>query len=464
MRVPVAASLAAGTAVLALAALGGAALWALAAGGLLLALTAAGCVALGRREGQPVFAVTVPGPEGLETLPVLSIIEQLPDPIVLLDSSGNVMLSNRAAHTVIQSAAPGRHISAAIRVPPLLDAVRKVLEGSETVAVDYSVMVPIERHLRAHVCPIRVAGTGSERRFALIIIHDMTSIRRLEQTRADFVASASHELRTPLASLSGFIETLRGPARNDETARERFLAIMEEQARRMGRLVNDLLSLSRIELNEHVPPSGTADLAEVIDDVVAALGPIARERGVALDVRGLESAKVTGERDDLVQVFQNLVDNALKYGAEGKRIAIELGQGEKAGPGMPKGPVYWVSVRDFGRGIAREHLPRLTERFYRVDVRQSRDAGGTGLGLAIVKHIVSRHGGWLQIDSRPGEGSTFTVHLPPAGMQGRADTAASDGGDNLPQFSVSRPAAPAEKGGEQPVSTVVGRGGSPRTD
>lgn len=454
--------LATAAAALSLAAFGTADVATLAPAGALLALALAlvWVAAAGVRAGR-FPAVTVHGPDGPETIPVLSIIEQLPDPIVLLDSSGSVLLSNRAAHGVIRAAVPGRHISTAIRVPPLLDAVGKVLEGGETIAVDYSVMVPIERHLRAHVCPIRLGGGDAERRFALIILHDMTAVRRLEQTRADFVASASHELRTPLASLTGFIETLRGPARDDEEARERFLTIMEEQARRMGRLVNDLLSLSRIELNEHVPPSGTADLAKVVRDVVDALAPIARERGVAIEVRGLDVCEVTGRHDDMVQVFQNLVDNALKYGSGGGRIVIELASTEAAGPGRPKGPVWAVSVRDFGPGIAREHIPRLTERFYRVDVRQSRDAGGTGLGLAIVKHIVSRHGGWLRIDSRPGEGSTFTVFLPPAAEPEAAGKPGPSRGDDLPQVRLSTPSAREKKGGS-PVAASGDPGTPPR--
>jgi two-component system phosphate regulon sensor histidine kinase PhoR len=226
--------------------------------------------------------------------------------------------------------------------------------------------------------------------------------------RADFVANASHELRTPLASLSGFVETLQGSARNDPTARDRFLGIMAEQARRMSRLIDDLLSLSRVELNEHLHPQQAVDLVPIVGHVCDTLSPLARERGVELVLsRGAERLAVLGERDELIRVFENLVENALKYGASGKRVEVTLVSESSGGRGEAV-----VTVRDFGPGIAAEHLPRLTERFYRVDVETSRAEGGTGLGLAIVKHILARHRGRLAIESEPGRGAAFTVRIP----------------------------------------------------
>jgi len=240
--------------------------------------------------------------------------------------------------------------------------------------------------------------------------HDLTPLRRVEEMRADFVANASHELRTPLAALSGFIETLQGSARDDAKARERFLAIMREQAHRMARLIDDLLSLSRIELNAHRRPDTLVDLVPIVRQVVDSLETLARDRGVAVNVEAANALTVLGDRDELVRIFENLVENALKYGAPGKRVDIKLGASMSA----ENEPEAQVSIRDYGPGIAPEHLPRLTERFYRVDVKESRAQGGTGLGLALVKHILNRHRGRLTIESAPGAGASFTIHLPTA--------------------------------------------------
>jgi two-component system phosphate regulon sensor histidine kinase PhoR len=227
--------------------------------------------------------------------------------------------------------------------------------------------------------------------------------------RADFVANVSHELRTPLAALTGFIDTLRGPARDDTAARERFLGIMQAQAWRMARLIDDLLSLSRIELRAHQRPETPVDLVPIVRQVADGLQLLAQERGVTIGVGAPHGGlTVLGDRDELIRLFENLAENGLKYGASGKRVDIELLR-VSAPDGRPQAQ---VSVRDYGPGIAAEHLPRLTERFYRVDVGESRAQGGTGLGLALVKHILNRHQGQLSIESRQGEGATFTIRLP----------------------------------------------------
>jgi two-component system, OmpR family, phosphate regulon sensor histidine kinase PhoR len=250
----------------------------------------------------------------------------------------------------------------------------------------------------------------------MLSLHDITELKRAEQMRADFIANASHELRTPLATLTGFIETLRGPARDDSEARERFLAIMSGQAARMARLVEDLLSLSRIEMNEHVPPQGRVALPPVLDHLAQTLELRAGERHMRLRIAlpsGLPD--VQGDRDELAQLFQNLFDNAIKYGRIGSEITVtgETVMRPSSNSELPGSAYVSVAVRDRGEGIAREHLPRLTERFYRVDTARSREMGGTGLGLAIVKHIASRHRGFIEIDSTQGVGSTFTVFLRP---------------------------------------------------
>ncbi len=235
--------------------------------------------------------------------------------------------------------------------------------------------------------------------------------------RADFVANASHELRTPLAALLGFIETLQGPAKDDGEARQRFLGIMHEQAGRMSRVVADLLTLSRIELSEHNRPIGRADLGAILKRVAEALEIQARNKRMRVLIdTGAELPPVNGQDDELSQIFQNLMDNAIKYGREGTDVEVKATAAAELPPSFPDraARAIAVSVRDRGDGIAREHLPRLTERFFRVDTARSRKLGGTGLGLAIVKHSIARHRGALIIDSALGEGSTFTVYLPVA--------------------------------------------------
>jgi len=384
----------------------------------------------------------------------VAIIERLPDPIILLDRSGRIVLHNRAATGIVGEAAARRHISTVMRVPEVLEAVAQVVAGEAAQVVEYTQPVPIERHYHAFIAPVIAAaepgrdgamsGSRDRQRNVLILLHDLTTIKRAEQMRADFVANASHELRTPLASMSGFVETLRGPARDDPEARDKFLAIMQEQAERMGRLINDLLSLSRIELNEHVRPAGHVDLGAIVNDTVDMLTPLAEREGVEIEVfveDGLP--RPLGDRDELVQVCQNLLANAIKYGSTGGRVEVTLRRDRPSAapnpandrmdderPSSLPGSIV-MSVRDWGPGIEREHIPRLTERFYRVDVEQSRRRGGTGLGLAIVKHIVSRHLGSLSIDSRIGQGSTFKVFLPvdPATRSLPAGTPATDATD-----------------------------------
>ena len=338
-----------------------------------------------------------------------TLIGQLPDPVIVLDRDGRVVAFNARASAIAPALRPGEAASLALRVPEIVDAIRRVQAGAAAQRVEFSERVPVDRWLAAHIAPVELPEASGPARLLLMTFHDLTPLRRVEQMRADFVANASHELRTPLASLSGFIDTLQGPARDDPPARERFLAIMQAQARRMARLIDDLLSLSRVELNAHVPPEDPVEVAAVVRQVADALQTLARERGVTIALAAsAEPLLVLGDRDELTRVFENLVENALKYGASGKRVEISVERGEAAGGA---GEAV-VRVRDHGPGIAAEHLPRLTERFYRIDVGQSRAEGGTGLGLALVKHVLNRHRGRLGIDSRLGEGATFTVRLP----------------------------------------------------
>ncbi len=343
-----------------------------------------------------------------------AVVLALPEPALLLTPEGDILIANERVALSVGPAKVGDPLSFLVRVPEVLEAVRSCARDGLPRRVEFGERIPLDRWLEAHIVPLRLLESRRSRGAeapapdtVLLTFRDLTQQRRVEQMRADFVANASHELRTPLASLSGFIETLMGPARNDPAARERFLGIMVAQARRMSRLIDDLLSLSRIELKAHVRPETAVDLGMIVAHVCETLSPLARERGVELNVeRPSDPVLVLGERDELIRLIENLVENALKYGASGKRVDVKVGC-----EGGHEPPAAVVSVRDYGPGISPEHLPRLTERFYRVDIAASREQGGTGLGLAIVKHIVARHRGRLSIDSQPEEGATFTFRL-----------------------------------------------------
>ncbi len=351
---------------------------------------------------------------GDASLPVLSplareVVERLPDPLMLIDTAGRVLFANRAMREVIGVGVERKHVSSLLRTPTVLEALARTSATGEAASVEFLFRVPVERHYQAYTTRI-----GSNPGVTTLLLHDLTSVKRAEQMRADFVANASHELRTPLAAVTGFIETLKGPAKDDSVAREKFLDIMRVEAERMRRLIEDLLSLTRIELNEHVPPSGEVSLETIVREATAALTLLAEADGIAISIDAADGLPpVAGERDELIQLFQNLIHNAIKYGRENGHVWIALRQASASGRRGADAMVT-ASVRDDGEGIAQEAIPRLTERFYRVDVKRSRERGGTGLGLAIVKHIVNRHNGRLQVESRLGEGSTFTISLPTA--------------------------------------------------
>ena len=332
------------------------------------------------------------------------MLNAMTDAAMMLDARGSIVTINAAAGALFQVKL-GHDVSH-LRVPLLLDAVHVALQSQVTQACELHVASPVERHLSGTATPLRASAPSDPA--LLIVLRDRTEIERLAQMRADFVANASHELRTPLASLKGFIETLQGAAKDDPEAREKFLGIMQEQADRMSRLIEDLLSLSRIEMREHLAPTAIADVRAIVDEIEKGMQPLAETNGRHLTVRRLEKPVcVMGDRDELAQVVQNLVHNAIKYGRPQGTVAVSVRR---------DGQRVLISVTDDGIGIAPQHLPRLTERFYRVSAKESRERGGTGLGLAIVKHIVNRHRGELRIESELGKGSTFTVVLPAAGQ------------------------------------------------
>jgi two-component system phosphate regulon sensor histidine kinase PhoR len=337
-----------------------------------------------------------------------AIVERLPDPLIVLGTDHSIMRANAAAR-----AAFGADIQAVLRHPELRSAIDRAIApgtGAGPQMAELRLPVPVPREVHAMVVALDspLSGGGG----VLAVLSDRSRERAVERTRADFVANASHELRTPLASLIGFIETLRGPAADDPPAQKRFLEIMAEQAERMNRLIDDLLSLSRIEITEHQPPAEIVDLAELVARMLAGFEIRIKRGGTRLEFEaGSDLPHVAGDTDQLEQVMQNLLDNALKYGRDGGLVRVRL---ERTLPGgrWPARPGVVLSVEDDGAGIARQHLSRLTERFYRVDAGRSRAIGGTGLGLAIVKHILNRHRGVLQIESEVGQGAKFSVWLP----------------------------------------------------
>jgi len=335
-----------------------------------------------------------------------NLIGAMPEPAIVIGGDGRLAAANDPARALLPALKIGEPLVLALRAPDVIDSLRRVMAGGKPETVLWSERVPVERLFDVCVAPLP-AETG-EVGAALLTLRDLTEARRVERMRVDFIANASHELRTPLASMLGFVDTLQGPAREDPRAREKFLAIMREQGRRMARLVDDLLSLSRIEQNQHVRPEAAIDLALIARHVADTLAPLAAEMGADLRVDANQPVVVAGDRDELVRVAENLIENAIKYGAgaDGSNAGrVEVAVTKTAREG-------WLSVRDYGRGIAPEHLPRLTERFYRIDAGQSRSRGGTGLGLAIVKHILARHRGRLTISSQLGHGSTFAVMAP----------------------------------------------------
>jgi two-component system phosphate regulon sensor histidine kinase PhoR len=403
------------------------------AAALLMVLAAAACFWAAREARRFIIAPREEQIELIGLAELAPLLEALPDPALLIDAEGRIVSSNAAARRRMQFEARGQFLTSILRHPDLLDAVQAAVHDGATRAVEYETPTQAERHTRCYVAPV----TWGADRAAMLVFHDQTARISTERMRADFLANASHELRTPLASLTLLIETLAGPARDNVADRERFLGMMHVQAERMRRLIDDLLSLSRIELDEHVPPSDRADLALVAREVADALADVAKERGVSVRLVAPEGMiAVVGERFQLAQVVQNLVDNAVKYTPAGGEVVVEVGASgdreeviaqagrrwEEAGrialltPAAAANRSYaYVRVEDSGPGIARRFLPRLGERFFRVERELGDERGGTGLGLAIVKHIINRHRGGFLVESQPGRGSAFAAYVELAG-------------------------------------------------
>ncbi|WJH42105.1 phosphate regulon sensor histidine kinase PhoR [Aliirhizobium terrae] len=336
--------------------------------------------------------------------PIAAALAALDMPVLVLNDEAIVLSQNKAAERALGSLPLDAHLSARLRSPGILDMVNETIATGEANQIEHSERLPSERVYIVRIAPMDADPAGVSQRLYLLSFRDISELRRIDRMRSDFVANASHELRTPLASLRGFIETLQGPAKSDPTAQDRFLGIMFDQATRMSRLVDDLLSLSRLELKSHIAPDQSVDLKPLIGHVRDALLPLAEDLGVEIRLHLPENGvEVMGDRDELIEVIENLIENACKYGQEGKFVDVYL----RGGGSQPAE----VSVVDRGPGIPAEHVPRLTERFYRVSVADSRSKKGTGLGLAIVKHILTRHRARLIVKSRLGTGSEFTVRF-----------------------------------------------------
>ncbi len=335
---------------------------------------------------------------------IRAMFDAFVDPIILLDDAGKIIQLNRSAKERFGEAHIGNYAENILSTPHTLSAIEHALKGESSDSFELVLPDNIDHTYNCKVAPLFFSSEHGTPR-VMITLHDITDVRRSEQLRVDFLSNASHELKTPLASLLGFIETLQGPAKDDKEAHERFLAIMHSQASRMTRLVQDLLSLARIEFNEHITPTGRVELGSIAQQAIAQLERKAGERNVTLHLHLPKEPlpNVFGDSDQLMQLMQNLIDNAIKYTSENTAIDVTL---------EPQGKKMLVMVRDHGPGIERQHLARLTERFYRIDSGRSRSMGGTGLGLSIVKHIINRHRGTLLIESEIGQGSTFSVHLP----------------------------------------------------
>lgn len=337
-----------------------------------------------------------------------SLLAGVPMPLVLIGRDERIAVANTAAVGLFGDGIIGRHYILAMRQPGLMQAIEATLRDGQAGSARYVATSPArESTYRVTVSPV----AGEDEAGVLAAFEDITEIEQAGQIRRDFVANVSHELRTPLTALLGFIETLKGAARDDPAARERFLSIMEREAERMNRLVQDLLSLSRVEAEERVRPTERIDIVAHLALAVAALRQVADSAGVRIEMTGDPGPLIiAADPDQMAQVFQNLIENAIKYGATGRLVRLHV-EREQREPAL-RGPAVRIDVTDFGDGIDPLHLPRLTERFYRVDNHRSREKGGTGLGLAIVKHIVNRHRGRLKVDSELGRGSMFSVVLP----------------------------------------------------
>ena len=341
-----------------------------------------------------------------------NIMEKLSDPILILDSLNHIVMANKSAHKLLGKKILKQEIATFIQNPALIEAIQESRETGKSENCELKFGAPIERHYltRIHLFNQDNEQIINAKKYLFLALYDVSTIKRTDKMRVDFVANASHELRTPLSSILGFVETLQGPAKGDDDAHDRFLAIMHDEASRMSRLIEDLLSLSRIERDEHIPPSDSVKLVPLIENVIKVLEPLANDKDMTISFSHVALKEITGDHDQLTQVFQNLIENAVKYGNEKTEIKVACDETETPAPFNTK--EVSITIINVGPGIPAKHLPRLMERFYRVDSARSRSLGGTGLGLAIVKHIIQRHRGHIVFESEINVSTKVTISLP----------------------------------------------------
>lgn len=343
---------------------------------------------------------------------LLMIMEKLSDPILILDSFNQIVMANKSAHKLLGKKLLKQEISTIIGNPLLDKSLQKAHETGNPENFELKLGSPATRHYltRIHIFNLDYDQGEGTKQYLFLALYDVSAIKRTDKMRVDFVANASHELRTPLSSILGFVETLQGPAKGDEQAHKRFLKIIYDEANRMSRLIEDLLSLSRIERDEHIPPSEKVKLAPLIENVIKVLGPLAEDKDMTINFSHSSLPKIIADPDQLTQVFQNIIQNAIKYGRKNTEIKVVCGESNKSD--LLTTNEVTITISNEGPGISAKHLPRLMERFYRVDSARSRSLGGTGLGLAIVKHIIQRHRGHIFFESKINALTKVTVTLP----------------------------------------------------
>lgn len=342
------------------------------------------------------------------------LVDTLPDMLIMTDEDLRIVRTNRSARLMFGQNLAGNHLSDIFESDVLLNAVITVVESLKGREVDFHIAEPEPRDIHAIIERFPIASKGGMA--VIITLTDITQLKRIQKMRADFVANASHEIRTPLTSIAGLIELLQGPAKDDKEAHPKFLGMMAEQSERMKNLITDLLSLSKIEMNAHTVPTGAVDILRVVKQEKDHFEWAAKQKNVTINIEAADNLpKIRGEENEVKQVLHNLIGNAIKYGNADSEVLVTC----RVTSDLPRDPNFvkikramQVTVRDEGEGIPKEHLPRLTERFYRVDSARARKVGGTGLGLAIVKHILQRHRAVMRIESVVGEGSSFHVYLP----------------------------------------------------
>ena len=351
-----------------------------------------------------------------QTISDTAVLDSLPDPIVMIDRAGNILGANLSARSFFGEDITDKNVDALFASNNFINAVSKVLKKeSKSENLIFYVEKPVSRKLYAHIKQLPWLSKG--RAVAVISIYDLTKAMKIEKMQSDFVANASHELRTPLAIISGFIETLQTSARDDEQARDNFLKIMKEQAEYMSALIENLLSLSKIELNQDQKPEGKANIVKLANEVQEALTIRASEREMAVKIRQeSDIPEVTADAHQVKQVIQNLTDNALKYGVSKTDVTITVYKVDNIPPSksykVAEGAAVAIAINNKGPKISPENLARLTERFFRLQEHKDLNIKGTGLGLSIAKHIILRHRGNLTVTSTSYNGTTFTIYLP----------------------------------------------------